>query len=379
MDVMRKNGAFLEEVIKHLTRRYGVREVETWHFEMEKNSVVQEEIPIETYLDAFDVVAGILRTYVPRVRLGGAGFCLNYMGKEFPLILKKWKKHRQQPDFISIYSYPYIFDRDLLDAGRSDYSPDVDYLARQIQEARQIMEAQGFGDKELYVTEWSSTLSNRNCLNDSCFKSAYILRNLIQNYDRADAIAYWSATDILAESIESQTLLFGGCGLISRDGIRKPAYFAYEYMDYLGKYMLKRNQNALISGNESGVFFICCHNFKAFNFRYYTQDESKIEVENQRRLFEDNESMQMTFRFHHVNNGEYVIKIFSVNQENGNVQQEWKRLDYFSELAIPEIEYLKTLCQPRLTIHSAKAEDHTLVVETRLEAQEIQGIVIAEM
>lgn len=143
--------------------------------------------------------------------------------------------------------------------------------------------------------------------------------------------------------------------------------------------MLKRNQNALISGNESVVFFICCHNFKAFNFRYYTQDESKIEVENQRRLFEDNESMQMTFRFHHVNNGEYVIKIFSVNQENGNVQQEWKRLDYFSELAIPEIEYLKTLCQPRLTIHSAKAADHTLVVETRLEAQEIQGIVIAEM
>ena len=74
------------------------------------------------------------------------------------------------------------------------------------------------------MTEWSSTLSNRNCLNDGCYKSAYIMKNLIQNYDEADAVAYWIATDIFAERIDSEDLLFGGCGLISRDGIRRRCF-----------------------------------------------------------------------------------------------------------------------------------------------------------
>lgn len=54
-------------------------------------------------------------------------------------------------------------------------------------------------------------------------------------------------------------------------------------------------------------------------------------------------------------------------------------MDYFNDLSVQEIEYLKMTCQPRLTIHKAEACNHTLVVETRIAAQEIQGIVIAEI
>ena len=34
-----KNRGFLEELIKHLVRRYGISEVESWHFELEQNAV----------------------------------------------------------------------------------------------------------------------------------------------------------------------------------------------------------------------------------------------------------------------------------------------------------------------------------------------------
>lgn len=379
IDVIERNKGFLEEFIRHLTRRYGIEAVETWYFELEWSSVIQKKVNIETYFRAFNTVAGIFRTYAPNVKIGGAGFSLNYVGDEFPDIVEKWMQQRQKPDFISIYSYPYIMNQDLLDVGRNPYSPDESYLYRRICEVKEVLEKKQITVPEFFVTEWSSTLSNRNSLNDGCYKSAYIMKNLIQTYGEADAVGYWLATDAASESIDTPKLLFGGCGLISRDGIRKPGFFAYEHMNHLENYFLGKNGNAIISGNEKGLYYICCHNYKHFNFRYYSADESEIEIVKQTRLYEDNESLQMIFKFHNVNNGSYQIKIFSVNQENGNLQNEWEKLDYFNDLSVEEIEYLKRVCQPKLTILKAEAEQHTLIVETKLSAQEIQGIVVAEL
>lgn len=379
LDVIGKNQIFLEELIKHLTRRYGIQKVESWYFELEWNPVNQKKVTIEQYLKAFDKIAGIFRAYAPRVKIGGAGFSLNYVDKEFPEMIENWKHHKQRPDFISIYSYPYLLNEELLDAGRNPYSSDESYLYHQVQRAKEILREQEFEVPEFLVTEWSSTLSNRNSLNDGCYKSAYIIKNLIQNYGMVDAVSYWSASDIFSESMDSSKLLFGGCGLLTQDGIRKPAYFAFEHMNHLENWYLGRNQNAIVSCNARGLYFICCHNYKHFNFRYYAVNEDEIEIENQQRLYEDNESMQMIFKLHHVNNGTYQVKIFSVNQDAGNVQSEWGKLDYFNDLSVMEIEYLDRICQPRLSIHKIEAEDHTVVVETRLTAQEIQAIVVAEM
>lgn len=377
--LLEKNRVLLEELIRHLTKRYGISTVEQWYFELEQNAVVQKRVPIGHYFEAFDAIAEIFRNYVPNVKLGGAGFCMNYVGEELPGIIAEWAKRKHHPDFISIYSYPYLVKEHLLDAGRNPYAPDEDYLYHQIRAAKQVIREAGFEIPEFFVTEWSSTLSNRNCLNDGCFKSAYIMKNLIQNYNEADAIAYWVATDIFAERIDTDHLLFGGCGLLSRDGIRKPAFFAFSHLNHMEHYFLGKSRNAIVSGDGKGLFYICCHNYKHFNFRYYSQDENQIEVEQQPRLFTDHEAIQMSFKLHPVNNGIYQVKVYSVNQENGNVQDAWRKLAYFNALSVIEIQYLQTACQPGLTIHKAEAYDHTLVVETRLAAQEIQGIVIAEL
>ena len=376
---MEKNKGFLEDLARHLTRRYGKDEVEEWYIEIEKNSVLQETLGLDKYFEVFDTVAGIFKSYAPGIKVGGAGFSLNMMGSEFPTVIEKWKKRKYQPDFISLYSYPYIRDDELLEAGRNAYSSDESYLYHQITDARKVMNRHGMEETELLVTEWSSTLSNRNCLNDGCYKSAYMLKNYIENYGKTDALGYWVATDIFSEGIDCDDFLFGGCGLISRSGVCKPAYFAIEFMNHLESYMLGKNKNAIITQRENGVFFVCCHNYKHLNFRYFSRNENEIELENQQRFYTDNESMQMSFRIRNVNDGKYIVKIFSVSQTNGNAQHEWMNLGCFNDLSVPEVEYLKSVCQPKLSIFSVEATDHVLTVETKLTAQEIQGIVIAEL
>ena len=48
-------------------------------------------------------------------------------------------------------------------------------------------------------------------------------------------------------------------------------------------------------------------------------------------------------------------------------------------LSLKEVDYLKKWCQPKLTIRKVEAVNHTLIVETRIAAQEIQGIVVGEL
>ena len=40
----------------------------------------------------------------------------------------------------------------------------------------------GYDNTPLYITEWNSTTSHRDLLSDTCFKSAYIVKNAIQAF-----------------------------------------------------------------------------------------------------------------------------------------------------------------------------------------------------
>lgn len=377
--IIEKNKGFFEELIKHLVKRYGTQEVGTWYVELEKNSEERVRVNADKYFDEFEIVAGIFKNYVPNLRIGGGGFCLNYLDREFEQILDEWKKRKIKPDFLSLYSYPYIADEELIAAGRNPYSSDESFLNNQIKQAKEIMQQSGLALPEFHVTEWSYTLSNRNILNDSCFKAAYVMKNLIQNCLEADVIGYWVATDIFSDYLDTKQILFGGCGLVTKDTIRKPAFFAYQFLNMSGKYILGRDKYALISFDGKKAFTICCHNYKHFNFRYYLINENEIEVEHQDRLFEDHETRQMHFKINHVNNGSYQVKIYSVNNEYGNIQKEWKQVGYYDDLNLQEMEYLKSITQPKIFMRQTEVENGVLEIETVLNSQEIQGISITEL
>ena len=378
MRIIEKNKGFLEELIRHLVKRYGMEEVETWYIELEKNSVIRSNVEPEKYFETFEIIYGIFKTYVPGIHIGGAGFSLNDPGENLREILRKWKNRKVQPDFISLYSYPYIIDKKIIDAGRSEYAPDRDYLRNQIEEARQCMDEVQM-DAELHVTEWSNSLSSRNVLNDSCFKGAYVMKNLIQNCQNADVIGYWLASDLFSDYYDTKEILYGGCGLLTKDGIRKPSYYVFKFMNALGNRCIGKNENAIVTRSGSKQISICCHNYKHFNFRYYLVEEDEIEVERQAGMFEDNERLQMTVRIKNVEEGTYQIKIYSVNQEFGNIQNEWEKIGYYNDLNMEEMEYLKSVTQPKIYLRQQESEDGVLEIETVLGSQEIQNIIITEI
>lgn len=378
-DVLQKNRGFLVEFAKHLVKRYGVAEVESWYIELEKNSIVRNQVNPQAYANAFEGLSDIFRSFAPNIKVGGAGLSLNYLDRDFRDMLRIWKKQGIKLDFLSIYSYPYIINADLIEAGRNDYSADESYLNNQIKTARQICMAEGFDVPRFFVTEWSFTLSNRNVLNDCCFKSAYVMKNMIQNMKEADLIGYWVATDLFSDFYDTKRILFGGCGLLSRDMIRKPVYYAYRFLGNLEKNLIKRDKNSVITTDGVRKISICCHNYKHFNFRYYLQEENEINLSRIPGLYEDNESLQINFNIKNLKNGTYQIKKYFVNTEHGDIQSEWQKLDFYDDLSKKEIEYYKEISQPGLFMQEVEVINHTLELETSLLAQEIQNIIITEI
>lgn len=41
----------------------------------------------------------------------------------------------------------------------------------------------------VYVTEWNLTISDRNYINDTCFKGAYVVKNILDCYPLCEGMA----------------------------------------------------------------------------------------------------------------------------------------------------------------------------------------------
>ena len=67
-------------------------------------------------------------------------------------------------------------------------------------------------------------------------------------------MSYWTYTDLFEEPGPPPTPFHGGFGLLTREGIRKPAYFAYKYLHALqGNAIAANDAQAMVATNGKSV------------------------------------------------------------------------------------------------------------------------------
>lgn len=365
------------EFCTHLVNRYGIDEIETWYFEYynfsntgatESTGMTEEE---GLYYQYFATIYRILKGISPAIKVGGAGFILGYGTLGCRSILPIWKKKNLMPDFLSVYSYQYVaIDDNDKRYGRK--SIDIDYMRNQTEILREVIKETGFQVPELHISEWNFTISNRNVLNDSCNQGAYVLKNCIDMNGEVDLMAYWHALDSYSDYYDADNVLNGDSGMISRDGIWKPSFYAYVFMNRLLPNVIKKDENSIITTNGRDRYVIACHNFKKLSAQYVFSEEEKITVETIDNYMENDEPLKLQFRLENVKDGDYLVKIHMVNKENGSVQDIWKRLQYSKNLARDEMQYLEKSAIPRMEMKNVHVEGGVLELENVLMAQEIR-------
>ena len=220
--------------ILHIEERYGRDEVRTWFFEVwnEPNlSGFWEGADQKAYFELYDLTAKTVKFIDPALRVGGPATAGAAWVPEF---LAHVRQSGVAVDFVTTHAYGV--DGGFLDEqGKSDtkLSPSPDAIIGDVRRVRQQIAASAFPDLPLYFTEWSTSYTPRDSVHDSYISASYILSKLEGSRGLAQGMSYWTYSDLFEESGPPPSPFHGGFGLLNREGIRKPAFFAYKYLHAL--------------------------------------------------------------------------------------------------------------------------------------------------
>jgi len=225
----------IRNMVLHFTERYGSDEVKTWYFEVwnEPNlsgfwSGTQEE-----YFKLYEHSVSAIKSVNKEYRVGGPATA----GAAWvPEMISFCSRNALPLDFISTHSYGVkqgFLDESgtvgtILDKNKWSVSGDI------LNSRKQISDSPMPG-LELHYTEWSSSYTPSDPIHDSYHQAAYVLEKIKQVGDKANSMSYWVFTDIFEEAGPRFTPFHGGFGLMNYQGIKKPAYYSFSFLNKLGE------------------------------------------------------------------------------------------------------------------------------------------------
>ena len=373
-----KMGRFLDALMQHLIYRYGRSEVDTWRVEFWFNEGLWSDKSFAQYFTQFDMIYHIVKKYSEGMLIGGSGLRLDLNANLREEFLRQWNELECRPDFISAYIYHYERGKEDQDC-YAKRSTDNEFVLHRITHLKEQMAKVGMEDIKLFITEWNFTASVRNYLNDSCFSGAYIIKTMLDIYGKVDDIAHFVATDRTQQYYDSNELLFGGVGILSKDGILKPSGFAFDFLSRLYPYYIGHGKNYLISTDQHDSYGIICHNQKALGYNYYFTKEDELEKEHLWRYFENRDELELDLKLTDISDGTYQIKVYRINEKNGSVFSIWSEMEYEKQLSRNDIKYFRRVCEPKLTIQKIKTEQKKIDLNIKLIANEIAFIRIRKI
>jgi len=376
--------------------RFGIEEVETWYFEIWRpnmnfvvpgeqgrrefleninNNILKEPNQFEEYYKVFSMFKKIANELVPSAKVGGCGLSMNLEGDKLDLLLMQWKKEKIQPDFLSIYLYPIELETDKNHIPiRNLQSSNPNYINQKLNQVKKSLIMAEMEELELNVTEWNLSISNRNFLNDSCYKATYLVKNIIDNFaqHKINMIGYWLTSDLFSDYRDSKNFLYGGAGLLTKNGIKKPSYHAFVLLKQLGEILVSKGENYVVTKKSGDRYQLLCFNYKHFDFSYYLHPEGSMGIKQQNDIFEDTDLLDLSVEIQGIKNGKYRIKEIKLNRKHGSVLDEWLKFGGVEDMKPDEIKYLKEICIPSMNVKHNLVEDNRIELKGTLNPHEIR-------
>jgi xylan 1,4-beta-xylosidase len=335
-----KWDALIQNLIAHFKERYGDEEVKTWNFEVWNEPNLKDGFwtgTQEDYFKLYDHTARAVKSVNPAYKVGGPATA----GAAWvPETIDFCEKNNSPIDFISTHSYG-VKQGYLDEYGTSGtvFSKDEWSVSGDVLNSRKQIANSTKPNLELHYTEWSSSYTPNDPIHDSYHSAAYILQKMKQIGTAANSMSYWVFTDIFEESGPRFTPFHGGFGLMNTQGIKKPAYFSYFFMNKLGDTELKNNDPlSWATKNANGDMQVLFWDFTnthpgdtELNQTYYLKDlpskpKGKVKLE-----------------LSGLKTGKYNLEIYKVGYKVNDVYADYLAMGRPSQLTKQQVETLKKL------------------------------------
>lgn len=366
--------AMCRDFVRHIISRYGAEEVSQWIFEMscdvthkDRSQCYQDEN--YSHYDAYEYLYRTLKSRIPDVNVGVSMAAPDILD-DLEELLKRSRTENCIPDFTSIVLFPYVSYRkkEKVTYRRDTYRNSELHQINMIRSLLQKLEL----PCRIYISEWNNTVSNRNYLNDSCFRASYFVHKIKDIWDTTDFTIAWMATDWVSNYYDTPGIANGGSGLLTKNTICKPVYYAIAFLNRMGELLLDKGHGYIVTKTRRGSFYILLYNYKWYSSNYFMEQEAFDSPEKIPGFFEDNDPLEITVRLEHVPEGsEYIVKRRTVSPKKGNLLGEWKNFGYSNELTENDVKYIRQGCYPRMHMSRVHSDKGTLNIKSVLNPHEV--------
>lgn len=398
-----KWGLLADKVMAHLLERYGHEELRQWRFAPVNALYISYDVfSIEEYLIYYEKTYNSIRRLLPDARIDAFGLDTGFLtldGPElFEQLLTFCEEHNCMPDAFTFQCFSCDYsklprtstednisaDTDHMPEEPAAVSTDPDILKHEIASCRKVMQKFGLENHPVRICAWNSTIWQNDLSNDTCFKSAFLTKNILENCEDISGISYANLTDLSDRRVINSVLYHGGYGLLTYNGIPKAGYFAYQLLTMLQQEagpVVFRTPGCLITRSEDYkriqivLYHYCHYDMKNHISRALSEDEQKT-ID---RYYGFEQKGAKSFHLHltDIPEGTYLRRAFSISREHGSSYDTWMHLGTPEFRGKQQIDYLKNISSFHIyyePLHITNSEEWTF--STVLDEHEVRLILI---
>ena len=373
----------IHDLVVHLIQRYSLKEVLSWPFCVWNEPDTTTEMfcfeDKESFFPFYEATYRTIKDIHPDFTFGSPS--LLFLPEDqldwYHPFFHYCQSHDCFPDFLNLHYYDD--DIALPDRSLSGEKPlnklttDPDAFRKYLDHLFAQAPEYGLENTPVYLTEWNLTVSHRNLINDTCFKSCYLIKNLLDNYDRLESFGYWSLTDLIEETQLPNELFHGGLGLFTSNGVPKSHYYAFLLASKLGDTLLGQGNGWFLTRDSaSGDLKLLLYNYYHYDNLFASGELFDMTQINRYTAFSNLQPKEISLTLTDMVNGEYEISETYVNRQQGSCFDTWVRMGGAEIQDTAEIDFLYHNSYPGRYKHSEKITKNVLDYQQELEPFEIR-------
>ena len=334
-----KWDALVDAFVRHLIQRYGAEEVRTWFFEVWNEPNLDgfwERADQAAYFDLYVRTARVIKAIDPALPVGGPSTA----GAAWvPELLAYARAHNAPVDFVTTHTYGV--DGGFLDEngeGDNKLSPNPEAVIGDVRKVRAEIEASATPGLPLYFTEWSTSYNPRDPVHDAALSASYILSRLKPVEGVVQGMSYWTYSDLFEEPGPQSRPFDGGFGLMNPQGIRKPSWFAYKYLNRLGdRELANTDAQSIVTLDEGRLQVLAWH--------YETPDQPVSNRPFFRSVQEARVLAPLVIEARGLTPGEYRVEIRRVGIRHNDAYTAYLEMGRPERLSAEQVSALQALTQ----------------------------------
>ena len=370
--------------MQHILSRYGKTEVSSWLYTVWNEpdtpgnmfGFEDDALFYSFYKESCLAVHSVL----PEARIGSPSTYFDAQdGGRWIRCFSKWcKENGCMPDFLLFHYYGTKVTIDqmasagqTLGVGQLSLTDDADDPSKTIDLMLEYARNAYPENTPVYLSEWNFTPSKRDLLGDTCFRACYLVKNILENYDRLDAMGYWMLTDMFEEHQIPDDVFHGGLGLYTYNGIPKSACHAFRMLALLGDELIGNGDGWFLT-RKGEDYQLMLYNYSHYSALYAAGEPFDMTYKKRYTPFEPLQKRDFELRLQDIGDGEWQIKEYTLNRQSGSSFDKWVDMGAMPLESEEEIDLLKGYSMPMLNRYRLSSNGKSLTINALLEPLEVR-------